>query len=71
MIPTVDGIMSVSSNARRWQTVATSGSTFAPGLDIYAVAAFRDRYLAFGNEVTLGEAGAYGSRHQAFIATSP
>jgi hypothetical protein len=66
MIPTVDGIMSVSSDARRWQTVATSGPVFAPGLDMHAVATFRDGYLAFGNELTLGDATAPGSRHATF-----
>jgi hypothetical protein len=67
-IPTVDGIMSVSSDARRWQTVATSGSAFAPGLDMYAVASFRGGYLAFGTELTLGDATAPGSRHATFLS---
>lgn len=64
----VDGIMSVSNDGRAWDPVSTTGTAFAPDTVLTAVAAFGDRYVAFGSVTTVDENNAYRSHNEVFLS---
>jgi hypothetical protein len=57
--PVEDGVMLVSSDARRWVAVPEGGGPFAARTTLTGVTGtFGGRYLAFGNETTAGDGSA-------------